>query len=73
MLSDIEGLQQEPKRADLKLCNLTVAPIDGESEIAIKLLREFCVFGGYERLEIRHGTRLHWLFLREMLRDSLKF
>jgi hypothetical protein len=30
-----------------------VAPIDGESEIGIKLLGEFDVFSGHERLEIR--------------------
>lgn len=48
MLSDIESLQQEPERADLKLRNLLVAPIDRESEIGIKLLESSvssCVFG----------------------------
>jgi hypothetical protein len=27
MLSDVESLQQEPERTDLKLCNLLVAPL----------------------------------------------
>src|ERR1700678_2967953 len=63
MLCDVEGLQQEPERADLKLCNLLVAPIDRESEIGIELLGEFGVFGGQERPEIGHWTRMHWCFL----------
>ena len=41
MLGDIEGLQQEAERADLKLCDLLVAPVDGETEIGIELFGEF--------------------------------
>jgi hypothetical protein len=59
MFGDIEGLQQEAEGTDLKLCDLVVAPIDGESEIDIKLFGEFGVLGGHERLEIGHGTRKH--------------
>jgi len=39
MLSDVESLQQETERADLKLCDLIIAPVDGESEIGIELSR----------------------------------
>jgi hypothetical protein len=62
MLSDVESLQQEPERTDLKRCNLLVAPIDRESRIGIELLGEFGVFGGQECLEIGRGTRMHFGF-----------
>jgi hypothetical protein len=39
MLSDIKRLQKEPIRPDLKLCDLVVAPVDGESEVNIELLK----------------------------------
>jgi len=60
MLSDVEGLQQEPERSDLKFNDLLVAPIDGEPEIGIELLGEFGILGGHERFEISHGTQIHF-------------
>ncbi len=65
MLGNVEGLQQEPEGPDLKLGNLVIAPVNGESEIGIKPLGEFSVFSGHESLEIGHGTRRHSLFLAQ--------
>jgi hypothetical protein len=37
VLGDVEGLQQESEEADLKLSDLVVAPVDGESEVGVEL------------------------------------
>jgi hypothetical protein len=47
----LKGTRSRWWESDLKLCNLLVAPIDGESEIGIKLLGEFGVLVG------RNGLR----------------
>jgi hypothetical protein len=69
MLFDVKCLQQKTERADLGLRNLIVAPIDGESEVGIKLPGECGIFGWHERLEIGHGTRMHWLFPNAKYRE----
>jgi hypothetical protein len=39
MLGNVESLQQEAERTNLKLCDLVVAPVDGEPEVGIELSR----------------------------------
>src|SRR6516162_1164966 len=59
MLGNVEGLEQESKRADLKLRDLLIAPVDGEPEINVELPGNVGVLGRYECLEIGYGTGKH--------------
>ena len=54
VLGDVKGLQEEAEGADLELCDLVVAPVDGESEIGVELPGEFGVTGGDECFEVSY-------------------
>jgi hypothetical protein len=63
VFGNIKRLQQEPEGADLQLCNLVIAPIDGEAKISVELSGQIRVPRGYECFEVSDGTGQHRNYL----------
>jgi hypothetical protein len=62
MFGDVEFLQQEAEGTDLYFCDLIVAEVDSESQIAIKGFGKLKISGGHESLDVSYCTGNHSFF-----------